>query len=64
MSNFRYVNLSISVIRIASGEEIYKGSVGDVKGIDVDYESAGLKALENAAMIIEEGLLPEVLKRI
>lgn len=43
-----YVDLNISVLDLRSGEEIYKQSFTDVKGIHLDYERAGLKAFENA----------------
>ncbi|WP_456442892.1 LPP20 family lipoprotein, partial [Caldithrix abyssi] len=43
-----FVNLTFSVIDMRSGQEIYKNVLENVKGIDLNYEKAGFKALSNA----------------
>lgn len=59
-----YVDLNISVLDMRSGEEIYKQSFTDVKGIHLDYERAGLKAFENAGEKLKEDFAPEFLSKI
>jgi len=49
-----YVDMNISVLDMRSGEEIYKQSFTEVKGIHLDYERAGLKAFENAGERFKE----------
>ncbi|APF19466.1 hypothetical protein Calab_3759 [Caldithrix abyssi DSM 13497] len=59
-----FVNLTFSVIDMRSGQEIYKNVLENVKGIDLNYEKAGFKALSNAAKAINEKLIPDFLKKI
>ncbi len=59
-----FVTLTFSVTDLHSGQEIYKSSLDDVKGIDLTYEKAGVKALSNAAKEISDKLIPEFLQKI
>ncbi len=59
-----FVTLTLSVIDLKSGQEIYKNSLDDVKGIDLTYEKAGVKALSNAAKEIGNKLIPDFLQKI
>ncbi|MCD4796840.1 MAG: LPP20 family lipoprotein [Candidatus Cloacimonetes bacterium] len=59
-----FVDLSVSVTEMDSGDEIYKCSLNNVSGQGLDFEKAGLKAFENAADEISEDMLPIVMKLI
>ncbi|NOX90696.1 MAG: hypothetical protein GXO77_16975 [Calditrichaeota bacterium] len=59
-----FVNLTFSVTDMHSGQEIYKNVLEDVKGIDLNYEKAGFKALSNAAKTINQKLIPDFLQKI
>lgn len=59
-----FVNLTFSVIDARNGQEIYKDVLEDVKGIDLNYEKAGFKALSNAAKEINQKLIPNFLQKI
>ena len=59
-----FTDLTISVIDMNSGDEIYKNSLHDVKGIDLTYEKGGLKSLENAAKEVNRTIIPELIERI
>ena len=54
-----FADLTISVIDMSSGDEIYKNSFNNIKGIDIDFNKAGLKALMNSSDKIKE-LIPEI----
>ncbi len=58
-----YVDLNISVLDMNSGAEIYKNSITDIKGIQLDYDKAAVKAFENAAKKVNE-ILPGVIEKI
>ncbi len=60
-SAFADVNLSIT--NMNTGAEVFKKGFTGVKGIQLDYEKAGMKALENAAKKLEQ-LTPEIVKAI
>jgi len=59
-----FVNMNISVQDMVTGDEIYKGSLHDIKGVDLDYNKAGLKAFENAAKKVSDSLVPDIIRRI
>ncbi len=59
-----FANVNFSVIDAHSGQEIYKNVLEDVKGIDLNYEKAGVKALSNAAKEINQKLIPNFLQKI
>ena len=56
-----YADLEISAIDVSSGDEVYSDGLTNIKGIHLNYEKAGLKALENAYKKISENVLPEFL---
>ena len=58
-----FVDLNISVINLATGDEIYKTSVDGIKGIQLDYEKASIEALKNAGKKLEE-VLPDLLAKL
>ena len=59
-----YVDLELSAIDLTSGDEVYSNALSNVKGIQLNYEKAGLKALENAYARMAENLLPELITNI
>jgi len=59
-----YVDLELSAIDLTSGDEVYSNALSNVKGIQRNYEKAGLKALENAYARMAENLLPELITNV
>ncbi len=59
-----YVDMNISVIDMQSGEEIYKKSFQNVKGIHLDFDRAGLKAFENVGESVTNDFVPAFLAKI
>lgn len=59
-----YANLTISVVDLVHGDEVYKNSLQDVKGIQLNYQRAGVKALENAASKVKESILPDLIEHL
>jgi hypothetical protein len=51
------LDLLIRVKKTKSGEEVYKLSKSDIKGVDLDYERAGRKAYRNFTKNIESELM-------
>jgi hypothetical protein len=43
-----YVDLTISVIDMALGDEVYKDAIQNIKGLDLNYDKAGIRAFEGA----------------
>lgn len=58
-----WVDMNFSVLDMSTGQEVYKNSFPDIKGIQLDYEKAAVKAFENAAKKVEE-VLPQIMKKI
>jgi len=58
-----YVDLNISAVDMESGEEVYKNSLSKIKGIDLELEKAGLKALDNAAKKLTQKVVPEMVTK-
>ena len=59
-----YADMEISVIDLTSGEESYSNALSNVKGIQLNYEKAGLKALENTFKKMSETILPEFITTV
>lgn len=59
-----FADVSVSVLDMETGEELYKGGVTNVKGIQLDHSAAGLDALKKAAGKVESELLPRLLKGV
>ena len=58
-----FADLTISVIDMSSGDEIYKNSFNNIKGIDIDFNKAGIKALMNSSDKLKE-IIPEIDKKL
>lgn len=58
-----WVDMNLSIVDLSSGKEIYKNSFSNIKGINLDYAKASVKAFENAAKEVEK-ILPGVVKQI
>ena len=57
-----FVDATISVTDMNSGEEIYKNSLQSKKGIQLSFEKAGLKAYQNVSTEIYSDIIPEILE--
>ncbi len=57
-------DIIISVIEIKTNAEIFKTSVNSIKGLDLDYEKAGIKALINAGQKIKTNFISELIDKI
>ena len=58
-----YADLTISVVDMTSGDEVYKNSFTNIKGIDLDFNKAGVKALMNSSDKLKE-MIPEIEKKL
>lgn len=54
-----FADINLSLIDLSTGREIYKKSLNGIKGIQLDYEKAGLDALQKAGLKIKT-LTPEL----
>ncbi len=59
-----YVDAQISVTDLLSGNEIYKMSYDNTKGISTNFKDAAIKAYDQVADKIKREVLPAVLDRI
>ena len=59
-----YVDATISVTDLNSGEEIYKTSFNNVKGVSISGEKAGMKAYDEIAGDLQKKVLPKVLEQV
>ena len=59
-----YADLSISAIDLATGDEVYSNAIVNIKGVQLNYDKAGLKALDNAYEKIVDKILPELISTI
>lgn len=59
-----FADVSLNVVDVKSGLEIYKNSVPRVKGIDLNYSNAANKAFNNAADEMISNILPQILESI
>jgi hypothetical protein len=58
-----YADATVSVIDLGTGDEIYKNSVSNVKGISDTYEKAGMKAFDEAASVLKNEVIPLLLEK-
>ncbi|MCD4663982.1 MAG: LPP20 family lipoprotein [Bacteroidales bacterium] len=58
---FSYVDLTISIVNMSTGEEIYKNLFNNIKGADLNYEKACLKAFSNTAEKINSEIVKNIL---
>ncbi|MEA1985995.1 MAG: LPP20 family lipoprotein [Candidatus Marinimicrobia bacterium] len=54
-----FADLTFSVTEVSTGNEIYKTNLNHVKGLDLNFEKAGMKALENIAKKVREEIIDE-----
>lgn len=59
-----YVDANLSVTDLNSGQEIYKTSLNNVKGISINYDKAGTKAYDEIAEQIKKNALPKILEQL
>ncbi len=59
-----YVDATVSVLDMRSGEEIYKNTMSNVKGISDTYAKAAFKAFDEAAKNVVDGLIPKLVEKI
>jgi len=59
-----FANVTVSMVDLSSGKEIYKNSYGKIKGIDIDFEKAARKALDESASKITKEILPVLKSKI
>jgi len=57
-----FVDATISVTDMNSGEEIYTNSLQSKKGIQLSFEQAGLKAYQDVSIEIYTDIIPEILE--
>ncbi len=56
-----FADVNISVTDLRTGQEIYKKALSNIKGIQLNFQKAGNKALQAAGEKMEQ-LLPEIIK--
>ena len=59
-----YVDANISVTDLNSGEEVYKTSYNNIKGISINSEKAGMKAYDEIAADLQKKVIPKILEQI
>lgn len=58
-----YVDVSVSVLDMQSGKEVYKNKLSDIKGIHLDYDHASLKAYEHAGEELVDKIIPSIVSK-
>ncbi|MFA6540825.1 MAG: LPP20 family lipoprotein [Bacteroidota bacterium] len=59
-----YVDANISVLDLNSGEEVYKTSLNNVKGVSINNEKAGMKAYDEIAAELQKKAIPKILEQL
>ncbi|MBI2429443.1 MAG: LPP20 family lipoprotein [Ignavibacteriales bacterium] len=59
-----YVDANISVLDLNSGEEVYKTSFNNVKGVSINYDKAGMKAYDEIAVSLQKKVIPKILESL
>jgi hypothetical protein len=59
-----YVDVTVSVLDMRNGQEIYKNTMNNVKGISDTYAKAAFKAFDEAAKQVLDGLIPKLVEKI
>ena len=57
-----FADVSISIINMRNGEEIFKDKIFNVKGFHSNYTNAGLKALQKSTNKINSEMLPKFIE--
>ena len=56
-----FVDMTVTAVDMSTGAEIFKRTFHKIKGIDLDYNKAGLKAFKNAGDEAASQAVPEIL---
>lgn len=59
-----FAEANLSVVDMSSGEEIYKQALNQIKGIDLDREKAGLKALGSCGDEFVKRVVPVIVEKM
>lgn len=59
-----YVDVTVSVLDMRTGQEIYKNTMNNVKGISDTFQKGAFKAFDDAAQKIIDGLIPKLVEKI
>jgi len=59
-----YLDWNISVLDLTQQTELYKESKQNIKGIKLDFESAGLNAYDNASKVLVKENMPSLITKI
>ncbi|WP_143399473.1 LPP20 family lipoprotein [Fulvivirga sp. M361] len=59
-----FLDVDVNIIDNNTNKELYADAIYDLKGIQLSYEKAGLKAYQDARERIEKELAPEILKNL
>jgi hypothetical protein len=59
-----FADVDVSVLNASTYKEVYREALHHIKGIQLDYEKAGLKALESAAKEVVQKVLPNIEKNL
>ncbi len=59
-----YVDANISVTDLNSGEEVYKTSFNNVKGVSINTDKAGMKAYDEIAADLQKKVIPKILEQL
>jgi hypothetical protein len=58
---FSFVDATVSVIDLQTGDEVYKGAFSNIKGAGTDFNQAGMRALRDAADQISRDMLNKLI---
>ncbi|GAB4169782.1 MAG: hypothetical protein Kow00108_03590 [Calditrichia bacterium] len=59
-----FASVDVSVLDAKSYKELHREALHDIKGIQLDYRKAGLKALEQAGKDVVAKVLPQLIKNL
>lgn len=59
-----FADVSISVTDMETGEEVYKNSIQNTKGIQLSFEKAGMKAYQLASQEIKQEIILDILESL
>jgi len=59
-----YVDCAVSVMDMNTGKEIYKSQLSGIKGIQLDYNHAGLMAYKHTGEKLNSDIVPAILSKI
>jgi len=59
-----YVDLEITAIDLTTGDELFSDAMTNIKGIQLNYDKAGMEAFDNTFDKLKEELLPKFVNSI